>query len=347
MKFEKAIALRVELKDAEMVRKFLIINNILRNDLKIRKNEKFIYFPLKEKPNEFNSYKILNFGFEKITKKLTSYKDLLKVPHYIKQKFRTSYDVIGEIILIKLSEDLSPYFNKIGNALLECNKNVKTVCISNPVSGELRIRDLKIIAGENNTFTTHREYNLLLKVDIRKTYFSPRLSNERKRVADLVQSGETIVDMFAGVAPFSIMIAKYSNPKIVFAIDKNKDSIILAKDNIKINKVLDKVEIVYSDVKKVSNCFENFADRIIMNLPFTSHKFFRDAIKIAKNNCVIHYYDILRDEDINSRIDYLKGIALKNNVSLTCFNVNKIKTYAPREFYIVIDITATKNADVA
>ena len=60
---------------------------------------------------------------------------------------------------------------------------------------------------------------------LKETYFSPRLANERKRITSLVKPGETVVDMFAGVAPFSIMIAKYANPKIIYAIDKNKDAI--------------------------------------------------------------------------------------------------------------------------
>ena len=55
------------------------------------------------------------------------------------------------------------------------------------------------------------------------------LASERKRVAGLVKPGEIVVDMFAGVAPFSIMIARYAKPKIVYAIDKNKEAIILAE----------------------------------------------------------------------------------------------------------------------
>ena len=347
MKLEKTIALRVELTDAERVRRFLYDNNFIRNDLKLTKDEKFVYFPLKEKPKEFDSYKILKFEFERINKKPNSYKDLLKIPNNIKQNLPTSYDVVGDIILLKLSDDFLFYSKNIGEALLKTNKNIKTVCISNPVSGELRIRDLKIIAGENNTTTIHKEYGILLKVDLGKIYFSPRLANERKRVANLVQSDETVVDMFAGVAPFSIMIAKYANPKIVYAIDKNKDAFLFAKENIKINKVLDKVEFINSDIRRLSDRFENRADRIIMNLPFSSFKFFIDAIKIAKKNCVIHYYDILCEDDIPFRIDSLKKLALEENVHIVCKNVKKIKTYAPREFYIVIDITATKNADVA
>ena len=144
------------------------------------------------------------------------------------EELPTSYDVVGAIILIKLPKALFPYRKEIGKALLETHKNIRTVCLIDPVSGELRTRNVTIIAGENQTLTTHTEYGLSFDVDVETTYFSPRLASERKRVADLVKPGEIVVDMFAGVAPFSIMIARYAKPKIVYAIDKNKEAIKLS-----------------------------------------------------------------------------------------------------------------------
>jgi len=149
--------------------------------------------------------------------------------------------------------------------------------------------------------------------------------------------------MFAGVAPFSIMIAKYSKPRIIYAVDKNKKAVELAKQNIKRNNVLDKVEIIYADAKRLDKILTNKADRIIMNLPFSAHKFFTNALKIAKDSCKIHYYDVLKEEKIQDRINELKKMADKEKFILTNIEIRKIKTYAPREFYIGIDITAQKN----
>ena len=182
---------------------------------------------------------------------------------------------------------------------------------------------------------------------MQKTYFSPRLATERKRVANLVKPGEIVVDMFTGVAPFSIMIAKYADPKIIYAIDKNSEAIKYAKENIKKNNVLDKVEIIHADAKKVHKILKEKADRIIMNLPFSAHMFLKNTLTITKKISIIHYYDILKEEEIQERINELKRIGKENKTKLTNLNVRKIKTYAPREFYIGIDITATKNADVA
>ena len=338
-------ALVVNLKQAEKVRKILSKKNLIKKNLKIDKNKKFLYIPIEKIPKELSSYKIIKKEFSEFDKEVSSYKETISIPKKLKSSLPTSYDIIGNIIVVKLREELIDYKKEIGNSLLRTNKNIETVCLTKPVKGELRTRDIEIIAGKNYTKTTHKEYGLKLDVDVSKTYFTPRLATERKRVADLVKKDEIVVDMFAGVAPFSIMIAKFANPKIVIAIDKNKDASYFAKNNIRINNVLDKVEFINSDAKKVDEILLKKglrADRIIMNLPFSSYSFFKYALSIMKNICMIHYYEIIKEEKISIRLNDLKKIAEKNDILLININTRKIKTYAPREFYIGIDITAKR-----
>ena len=78
------------------------------------------------------------------------------------------------------------------------------------------------------------------KLDVKKVYFSPRLATERKRVADLVSDGEEILDMFAGVGPFPFVIAKEKSVDIT-AVDINEVAIQYLNENIKINKVKEKL----------------------------------------------------------------------------------------------------------
>ena len=281
-----------------------------------------------------------------ISNKPKSYKELLNIPDDLKNKLPTSYDIVGNILILKLDPELICFKSEIGDALLKVNKNIKTVCLTKPVKGELRTREMEIISGENSTETIHKEFGLRFKVDVKKTYFSPRLATERKHVTELVKYGEIVVDLFAGVAPFSIMIAKYAKPKIVYAFDKNKDAVRYAKENIKINNVLDKVEVMHIDAKKSKGVLNQQgvkANRIIMNLPFSSYLFFETALKLVADSCIIHYYDILKEDAIDARIYYLKNVADESKINLANFDVRKIKTYAPREFYIGVDITAKKN----
>lgn len=341
MSEKTTIGIYVPLKQAEKMHKFLLEHKLLRNDLKIKKDKKFIYFPVRDIPINLVSYKI-DTEFEKRKTKPKSYKEIISIPDNLKHELPTSYDVVGDIILVKLPKNLLKYQHEIGESLLKSNKNIKTVCVIEPVSSEFRTRNIKVIAGLKQTKTIHKEYGLLFNVDIKKSYFSPRLATERRRIANLVKPNEIIVDMFAGVAPFSIIIAKHANPKIVYAIDKNKDAIALAQQNIKRNKVLDKIEVIHADARDIHTIIQKKADRIMMNLPFSAHLFFSYALKIAKDYSKIHYYDILDNNKIEYRINKLKKIAEESKYILLNIDIRKIKTYSPREFYIGMDITAKK-----
>lgn len=344
---KKTKAIRVPLSQAEPVRRQLRDRNLLRDDVKIAKGKTDIYFPLKDSAESLPPYPITSKSFEIRTKKPKSFKDILLLPKKHMENLPTSYDIVGGIILIKLPKTLLKYQDKIGKALLQTHANIHTVCVIGPVRGELRTRTVSIVAGKKQTQTTHKEYGLTFDVDVATTYFSPRLASERKRIAGLVKTGEIIVDLFTGVAPFAITIARYAQPKIVYAIDKNPQAIRLAEQNVKQNHVLQTVEIIHADATDAPKLIPGKADRIIMNLPFSAFEFFPVALSIAAETSRIHYYDIIREEDIDARISALKELAKGHGYGFTDVSIHKIKSYAPREFYIGVDITATKHADVA
>ena len=342
----KSLALKTKLENAEKIKKILFSEKkyLIQENLSIKKDEKFIYFPVKEEISDLKDCTFIPIDFDIKNNQPKSYKEIVELPDEIADFLPTSFDVIGEIALLKLPNELLNFKEVIGNAILKTNKNIKTVCNIQPVSGEYRIRDIKILAGEEKTKTVHKEYGVKFSIDITKTYFSPRLANERKIIADQVKDNETIIDMFTGVAPFPVIIAKYAKPKIIYGFDNNKYAIRYAKENITQNNVLDKVEVFCEDAKNISKKFGDInADRIIMNLPFSSYEFFPESLSLISNNAVINYYEFLNEEKINQRIDDLKRIAKNRNIELLDFNVRKIKTYAPHEFYIGIDITAKKN----
>ncbi len=343
---EESLAVKIEKKKGEEVRLFLLKNNLIRSNLRIKKDEQFLYIPIICSSILLSNYDIVTKRFEKNEERIDSYQQLLSLPYELQRILPTSFDIIGDIILIKLPKELHSFSKEIGNALLKTQAHVKTVCSMNPVSGEFRNRFVQVIAGDHKTETLHKEYGIWFKIDVEKTYFSPRLANERKRVSSLIRKKSCVLDMFCGVAPFSILIAKYAKPAHIIAVDKNPIAIELAEFNIRKNKVKDKITLFNKDARNAQQlCYDLSMqpDHIIMNLPFSAFSFFSIAVQLVSNNGMIHYYDILNESQFEQRINDLIETAKNFRADLTHFNLHKIKTYAPHEFYIGIDITVSKN----
>jgi tRNA (guanine37-N1)-methyltransferase len=209
-------------------------------------------------------------------------------------KVYNSFDIIGDIAIIR-SPSASPVDpHAAAKAIMSVHKNVKTVLLqASPVAGELRLRRLTYVAGENKTRTVHREHGCLFSVDVAESYFSPRLSHERMRIARLVEPSETVVNMFAGVGCFSIIIAKHSGAAKVFSIDLNPEAVQFMKENIRLNRVYDRVTPLLGDAREIiNNQLQHVADRVLMPLPEKALEYLPSAVSALKpSGGWIHLYD--------------------------------------------------------
>src|SRR5881397_3468994 len=181
----------------------------------------------------------------------------------------SAFDQIGDIVIIKIPDELMPKKKLIADAILANVNTAKTVFAQvSPVRGDSRVRDLELIAGENRTITEYKEHACRFKVDVAKTYFSPRLSTERQRIAGMVDENETIVNMFAGVGTYSVVIAKANKTCRVYSIDSNSAASELDRINAKLNKVQDRVFSICGDaVKGKKNSLAGKANRVLIRLP--------------------------------------------------------------------------------
>ena len=174
-----------------------------------------------------------------------------------------SFDIVGDISILELAPQLGLYEKTIAQAILEVHSNVKAVFAkAGPVSGAERVRPLRHVAGEERTETVHREFGCVFRVDLSKVFFSPRLSTEHQRVARQVAEGERVVDMFAGVGPFSILIAKTVKNVNVDAIDSNPEAARLIQENARTNKVESKVHVHLGDARTVARQLDGRATKI-------------------------------------------------------------------------------------
>ena len=290
--------------------KAIILANKLKTvdrELEIQRNQDFIYIPLIRQPSENEleaikeqvlDYEISTYSFPERKKRVTTFAELLvdKLSPHLLASLPRAIDFVGDVAIIEIPPELDAYKRIIGEAILETHKNVRIVLAkAGAISGTYRLREFSVIAGEPKTETIHREHGCHYYVDLAKAYFSPRLSYEHNRVASLVKEGETVIDLFAGVGPFAIQIAKTHENVEVYAIDVNPDAVEFLKRNIRLNRVEGKVHPILGDAKKVvEERLAGVADRVIMNLPEKAIEFVDVVCKAIKPaGGIVHFYSFV------------------------------------------------------
>jgi tRNA (guanine37-N1)-methyltransferase len=330
----KSLAVVVPKKKAEPVRRRLLEKGALRKDLQVRSDAKNVYLPVTQRMDV--GYPFEDMEFDELNQDIKDYRVLVDLPEALRPKLPSSYDTLGSIALVKVADEALPYAKNIGDAIIATQNAIRTVCLDSGVVDQFRTRDIKVIAGEKTFETVHREYGMVFRMDVSKVFFSPRIATERDIVAKQVEPGETVIDMFAGIGPFSIMIAKTRKPKVVYAIDANPDAIRYMRENVVLNKA-DAVRPIEGDAREQIAKLDQ-ADRIIMNLPHDARGFLPDAIRALKPGGVVHFYEIMEERELEERAHALADIAVREARVMKEIARRRVKSYSPTMAFYAFDL---------
>ena len=323
----------------------------------IQSDKEFVYVPLIRQPSEKEiailseqtpESKLEVRAFQERPPREKALVEVLEgqLPQHLLASLPKSLDIVGDIAIIEVPPELKTHEKTIGTAIIDTHKNVRTVLAkAGAVGGTYRVREFDVIAGEPKTSTVHKEFGCQYYVDMAKAYFSPRLSHEHKRVASLVQKGETVVDLFAGVGPFSVLIAKNHEDVKVYAVDINPDAVELLKKNIRLNRVQNRVIPILGDARQiVEKKLLGVADRVIMNLPENAAEFVDVACKAVKpEGGVVLFYGFVRlpdsVEDMKKRFE--ESVEKTGRKVERFLSARTVRETAPYESQVVLDAKIT------
>jgi tRNA (guanine37-N1)-methyltransferase len=301
----KAYSLKVPKGQGEKAIRLAASLGLLDKNLQIVLENGFLLVPLIQKPHHkqveethrtLDDFEIVVHEFTVQARHPKSALDIATdlLPPQLSASFPRAVDFVGEIAIVEIPSELEEYKNLVGESVLKAHKNVRTVLAkSSAVEGICRLREYEVIAGLPSTETVHREHSCRYFLDLKKAYFSPRLSHEHYRVASQVKENETVIDMFTGVGPFSVLIAKMHNQVKVYAVDVNSDAVRYLEKNVVANGVLGKVVPVLGDARKVvQERLHGTADRVIMNLPERAVEYVDVACEALRpEGGIMHYYE--------------------------------------------------------
>lgn len=335
------LGLKITKKDANRARKILLNHSLIDLDWKISRTNSHVCIPLKEKPgndviNEIASsdVEIVNTQFESHKKSPSSLIDELQgriSPQKIAD-IRKSFDIMGDVVILEIPEELEDEKFLIADAALKFTRRKAIYRKDSAVKGVIRTRKLEHLAGEDQPETIHTEFGSRFLLDVRKVYFSPRLATERERIVEQVEDDELIVDLFAGVGPFAVSIARRRKVEI-YAVDINPDAVYYMEQNIELNKLQGEIHPILSDAQEFLESHDIKADRIIMNLPGTACKYLEPAICSLKSGGVLHYYEF--SSDYETPIQRIRKAA--GNRGVTILGKRKVKSSSPGKWHMGID----------
>ena len=254
----------------------------------------------------------------------------------------SSFDVVGDILIFSdFPKELEKKQQIIGNTILKLLKNVMVVTKKvTKYSGKFRTPRLRIIAGKRRKETIYKENNISLRLHVEKVYFSPRLSNERKRISQLVKPNENILIMFSGCAPYPCVIAKNTKAKEITGIEINPIAHKYAQENIQLNK-LKNIKLILGDVKKIIPRIKKKFDRILMPLPKEAGSFLDLAFKISKKGTIIHFYDFLHEDELDKAYNKIADACKIAKKRYKILRIVKCGQFSPRIYRIGIDFQIT------
>jgi len=348
----EAPCLRVPARLGERAMLFVRGLELLDSQLTVEKNGDYVVIPLSRRlsaeevaalKEQIREVDITVDRFDERKRRAQTLHDALKdrIPPQLLGRLPRSMDLVGRVAIVEIPPELKGYERLVGEAVMEVNRNVKTVLVkAGAVCGEYRLREFEVIAGTGETETVYREHGCVYHLDPTKVYFSPRLSQERWRIVQKVRSGEVVVDMFAGVGPFSIQTARKRRDVEVYAIDSNPDAIHFLEKNIAENKVNNVFPLLGDAREVVERSLAGKADRVIMNLPERAIEFVDVACKALKpSGGIIHYYGFEAEPDALKKGEEKleKAVSSAGRTVRRVLDSRLVKPTAPHEWQVAVD----------
>lgn len=279
-----------------------------------------------------------------------------------------NYDLIGNVAIVKFDRNVKARKKKKWALdFLKRFKNVSTVLEkSDRFKGRLRTQKTKYLAGVKTKEALYRENRCVFRFNVDSCYFSQRLASERKEIASFVKKGENVLVMFGGIAPYAIVIAKLSKVGKVVSIELGKECNRYALENVKRNKLQDKIEIVQGGVRKIimrggeidENAQESSIlgatkpqtvpsyrkrkgfvgfDRIVMARPNLKDNFLDVAFSVVKKGGIIHYYGFYIEVDLAKMKEMIFDEASKNGRKIKILRIKKAGEIGVRRYRYRVD----------
>jgi tRNA wybutosine-synthesizing protein 2 len=332
---------RVLRQEAESVRKRLNTKGYVRKDVRIIELGQYVLLPLTDKVDqkvvETEGLDIVD-GYPRERECHRAPYDVIReelaLPDDLACLLPYKWELLGDVLIAKFPEPLRPHLKRIAREYAQ-ELGARTVLDERGyVDGVFRTPKMEIVYG-SETVTVHREGAILYKLDAAKLMFSSGNFDEKKRMGEMDCTGETVVDMFAGIGYFTLPLAKLAHAKRVIACEINPLAHSFLRQNLVLNQVESVVETYLGDNRTLP--YEEVADRIVMGYVGSTEACLPKAMSLIRKGGVIHYHEVCSIDDIPGKLVGAFERAAGGR-RFEVLQVKEVKAYAPCKSHMVIDV---------
>ncbi len=246
------------------------------------------------------------------------------------------YAIIGHVAIVYVP---SPDHKIPKEELERILKNPKVRTVIGRIGSfgtKRRVRSV-LLAGEPKTVTVHKELSTYFVLDVARITFSPGNHFERKRMIEVAEDGERILDMFAAVGNLSMPLAKHRRVEVI-GIEICGYTYAFLRRTIEKNSLKNFLPILGDS--RISSP-ESRADRILMGFFGIDEKHMYAAAKALRNRGIIHAHRLVRkgreEEEIESRLKEWGKF-----INVLEYDRRIVKSFSPALNHVVVDIKARK-----
>ncbi|WP_233084464.1 class I SAM-dependent methyltransferase [Methanococcoides orientis] len=239
---------------------------------------------------------------------MTSFEHPDDFPECIRHLIPKRFDIVGDVAVVSIPPELYDHKFSVAKYVASRRGNIRGVLNKvTKLEGDHRVAGFELLLGDSS-LTTHAEFGMRYKMDLKDVFFNGRLAFERKRVSSLVQKGEDVLVPFCGVGPFAIpAAAKGAN---VIALEKNPAACKWLAENIRLNHVGDNISSLLADASFIGNMLNAKFDRVIIPTPYGMDRFLEDVLPLVKIGGYLHFYTFKTREQIEVLIGKYSDMGL-------------------------------------
>lgn len=197
------------------------------------------------------------------------------------------WEMLGRAAIVKLDRRTEGESVEIGRALATVLHAESVYAVRGRMQGKYRKPQLDLVYGPGGE-TVHHENGVDFVMDPAKVMFSSANHDERIRMSTIDCTGETVVDMFAGIGHLSMPIAVHSNPERIVAAEADAETYGYLLKTVAANGAGGIYRAVNADNAELE---VSGADRILMGYLDQTRRSLGKALSMSRRGTVIHFHE--------------------------------------------------------